>query len=242
MNHSKIRKMTVVINWLLLLTYLLLLAYWFFAVGGLSVEPVLFSLMVVSAIGLFFRLEWARKLLVASSGVTFVYILYAMIFITKEVDSFPILIDALCVAVIVYYENPHIKRLLQKQTRPAQWTVLLVDDDKSFLKMAHSHFVKERVYLLTAETGEKGIKLAKQWAPDLILLDVIMPGLKGREVCLKLKEDSLTKDIPVVFLTYKDSPDDIMAEMEVGAMMHLSKPISMTDLLKEVKGILGEHK
>ncbi len=91
----------------------------------------------------------------------------------------------------------------------------------------------------TAPEGESGIKLARSRKPDLIILDVLLPGMKGRQICAKLKEDPDTKDIPVIFLTAKDSPDDVLAEIQAGALGHLTKPVNSQKLLIEVRNILG---
>ena len=81
--------------------------------------------------------------------------------------------------------------------------------------------------------------MAQRLKPDLIILDVILPGIKGREVCLRLKENKDTRDIPVMFLTAKDSPDDIKAEKEVGGICHLTKPVDNKQLISEIEKILG---
>ena len=71
-------------------------------------------------------------------------------------------------------------------------------------------------------------------------MDVIMPGIKGRDLCKKVKAYDVLKDIPVVFLTAKDSEDDVKAEMEVGAIAHLTKPVNPTDLLKAIEEFIGK--
>ncbi len=116
--------------------------------------------------------------------------------------------------------------------------ILIVDDDKTLLKMVRSGLMFNGFDVVTAETGEEGIKLAAAEDPDLIILDVILPGLKGREVCAQLKEEAKTKTIPVIFLTSKNSPDDVQAEMAAGGIMHITKPVNMPKLVEEVKKIL----
>jgi len=74
----------------------------------------------------------------------------------------------------------------------------------------------------------------------LIILDVIMPGIKGRDLCKKIKAYDVLKNIAVVFLTAKDSDDDIKAELEAGAITHLTKPVNPIDLLKTIDGIIGK--
>ena len=117
--------------------------------------------------------------------------------------------------------------------------ILIVDDDKGLLKVIRAGLMFNGYDAYTAATGEKGLQLAKKKKPNLIILDVILPGIKGREVCARLKEDSETKDIPVIFLTAKDSPDDVKAELEVGAISHLTKPINTQQLIAEIRKILG---
>ena len=93
--------------------------------------------------------------------------------------------------------------------------------------------------VLSAETGEIGLQIAETQRPDLILLDVILPGMKGREVCKRLKENKVTKDIPVVFVTVKDAKDEINAELEAGAHAHLTKPIAVKVLISTIRSIIG---
>ena len=120
----------------------------------------------------------------------------------------------------------------------ANKNILIIDDDKGLLRILSSNLETEGCKVLVAETGEEGLKIAQAEKPDIILLDVILPGLKGREVCAQLKENRDTKDIPVIFLTAKDSPDDVKAEMEIGAVAHLTKPVDSRKLVAEIKHIL----
>ena len=116
--------------------------------------------------------------------------------------------------------------------------ILIVDDDPGLLKILQVNLISHGFTVLTAETGEQGLELIKKDPPDLVILDVILPGIKGREVCKRIKEDSKTKDIPVIFLTAKDSSDDIAAELKLGAIAHLTKPIDFQRLLLELRKIL----
>jgi len=119
-------------------------------------------------------------------------------------------------------------------------TILVVDDDKGLIKMVETGLSGQGYGVLSANTGEGGLQIAQNKAVDLILLDVILPGLKGRQVCARLKENEKTKHIPVVFLTAKNSPDDIKAELAAGAVAHITKPIDLHDLIAKVKEILPE--
>ena len=118
-------------------------------------------------------------------------------------------------------------------------SILVVDDDESHLMMVRQMLLSKGYSVLAASTGEEGLQIVKSQKPDLVLLDVIMPGIKGRDVCKAIKEDEETKDIPVVFLTAKDSEDDIAAEIEVGASAHLTKPVDPSQMIQTIEEVLG---
>jgi putative two-component system response regulator len=107
------------------------------------------------------------------------------------------------------------------ETRPS---ILLVDDEPSNLKVLRQ-LLHEDYRLLFARSGEDALTLAEQQQPDLILLDVMMPGMTGYEVCACLKDRSRTRTIPVIFVTaLKDSVDEAYG-LELGAVDFISKPI-----------------
>ena len=118
--------------------------------------------------------------------------------------------------------------------------ILLVDDDPGMHLIVVPILSKAGYSVLSAKNGEQALHLALNERPDLILLDVIMPGIKGRDLCKKIKAYDVLKNIAVIFLTAKNSQDDIQAELEAGAVTHLTKPVNPTDLLKTVEGIIGK--
>jgi CheY-like chemotaxis protein len=118
-------------------------------------------------------------------------------------------------------------------------TVLIVDDDLSVHKMLEPILTTGGYQVFSAKTGEEGLQMTKDKKPSIVVLDVILPGIKGREVCAQLKKDPSTKDIPVLFLTSKDSPDDVQAEIAAGGIGHLTKPINPQYLIAQIKRILG---
>jgi len=120
-----------------------------------------------------------------------------------------------------------------------QKKILLVDDDPSVHLLVVPILTKAGYMVVSAKNGEQALHLALGERPDLIILDVIMPGIKGRDLCKKIKAYDVLKDKAVIFLTAKDSDDDIEAEMEVGALTHLTKPVNADVLLKTVKGCIG---
>ena len=112
--------------------------------------------------------------------------------------------------------------------------ILIIDDNPKNLQVAMSILSKEGYNLIYATSGEKGIELAKGDEFDLILLDVVMPGLNGYEVCEILKADEKTKQTPIIFLTVKDDEKDIVKGFECGGVDYVTKPFCSDVLLKRV--------
>jgi DNA-binding response OmpR family regulator len=119
------------------------------------------------------------------------------------------------------------------------YKILIIDDDKALQLMLKTVLASHGFDVISTYSGEEGLALAKKEKPDLIILDVIMPGIKGREVCSRLKAEADSKDIPVLFLTAKDSDDDVAAELGVGAVGHVTKPVNSMSLVRKIKQILG---
>ena len=119
------------------------------------------------------------------------------------------------------------------------YKILIIDDDKTLQTMLRAVLSSNGFDVAVTSSGEEGLALARSEAPDFIILDVIMPGIKGREVCRKLKADPQTRKIPVLFLTSKDSEDDVAAELEAGAIGHITKPVNSMSLVRKIKQIIG---
>jgi DNA-binding response OmpR family regulator len=117
--------------------------------------------------------------------------------------------------------------------------ILLVDDDPGEHVIIVPILTKAGFMVVSAKNGEQALHLALNERPELIILDVIMPGIKGRDLCKKIKAYDVLKEIPIIFLTAKDSEDDVKAELSAGAIAHLTKPVNPVDLLKIVNGIIG---
>jgi len=118
--------------------------------------------------------------------------------------------------------------------------ILLVDDDPGAHMVIVPILSKSGYLTVSAKHGEQAIFLALNERPALIILDVIMPGIKGRELCKKIKAYDVLKDTPVIFLTAKNSEDDVKAELEAGAVAHLTKPVNPDELIKTIDGIIGK--
>jgi len=109
-----------------------------------------------------------------------------------------------------------------KDKRPA---LLLVDDEPANLHVL-KHILQDDYRLLFARDGQRALELAAAERPQLILLDVMMPGMTGHEVCAQLKSDPHTSDIPVIFVTALSSVEDEIRGFELGAVDYISKPVS----------------
>ena len=118
--------------------------------------------------------------------------------------------------------------------------IMLVDDSPGHISLLGG-ILESEYDLLVANNGMKALELVKTELPDLILLDVIMPGLDGYEVCRQLKAGQTTKDIPVIFSTASTAPDEIAKGLAVGAAYYLTKPIDTKILKAVVKSILAEQ-
>lgn len=116
--------------------------------------------------------------------------------------------------------------------------ILLVDDDPRLRDLVAATLGGDFL-LLQASDGMQALEKARKEGPDLILLDVTMPHLDGFETCVRLKNDALTKSIPVVMLTALGSPQDLRRGREVGADEYFVKPFSPMALLDKVDQILG---
>ncbi|MFO7890291.1 MAG: response regulator [bacterium] len=119
--------------------------------------------------------------------------------------------------------------------KPEEITILTVDDNPSNIRLLTHYMEKEGYNVITAEDGFEGFKAAIQYHPDLILLDVMMPGTDGYEVCELLKTEEETRDIPVVFLTAKAEAEDKIKGFEMGAVDYIIKPFNLIEVSTRVK-------
>jgi len=113
--------------------------------------------------------------------------------------------------------------------------VLLVVDDESANIDLLVGLLKENYKIKVALNGERAIKIAQKSLPNLILLDVIMPGINGHEVCQALKKDPETENLPIVLVTGNASEEDIQKGAEAGALETLAKPIDPEKLFAAIE-------
>lgn len=116
--------------------------------------------------------------------------------------------------------------------------ILLIDDHQTVFRLLEAIVRIKGYTLLYAESGQKGIVMARQELPDLILLDVMMPDIDGFKVCQYLKENEETKEIPVMFLTARGSDGDLELGRKAGADGFMTKPFQTIEVLKQIELLL----
>ncbi len=116
--------------------------------------------------------------------------------------------------------------------------ILLVDDEPDILEFLSYNLKKEGYEVHTALTGEEGIRLAKKEIPNLVLLDVMMPGIDGMEVCRELRSATGMDGVVIAFLTARSEDYSHIAGFEAGADDYISKPIKPRVLLSRIKALL----
>ncbi|WP_444995638.1 response regulator transcription factor [Aliikangiella sp. IMCC44359] len=117
--------------------------------------------------------------------------------------------------------------------------ILIVDDSPTETHVLSTILESNGYQIVTAESGEAGVEVAKQELPDLILMDVVMPGLNGFQATRQLKKESTTAHIPVVIVTTKDQETDKIWGMRQGAKDYLTKPVDESNLINTIQAILG---
>ena len=117
-------------------------------------------------------------------------------------------------------------------------TVLIVDDEKDLVDLVRYHLEKDGLTCLEARDGETALQLASDHIPDLIVLDLMLPGVDGLEVCRKLRKDTKTAGIAIIMLTAKTDEVDRIVGLEMGADDYIVKPFSPRELVARVKAVL----
>jgi len=117
-------------------------------------------------------------------------------------------------------------------------SVLVVDDEQDILELVEYNLSKEGYRVFTVTTGEDALRLARSQLPDAVILDLMLPGVDGLEVCRSLKGDPTTAHIPIVMLTAKGSEADIVSGLELGAADYVTKPFSPRVLTARIKAVL----
>ena len=116
--------------------------------------------------------------------------------------------------------------------------ILIIDDDDIVARTIERCLRGKEFQVNMANSGVAGLKAAHRKIPDLVILDVIMPGMDGFTVCKEMREDPILKDVPILFLTAKIKPEDAIVGLSLGADDYLRKPFNVDELLLRVVAIL----
>jgi DNA-binding response OmpR family regulator len=115
-------------------------------------------------------------------------------------------------------------------------TILVIEDDISILRGLKDNLEFEGFGVLTETNGEKGLKLALKKKTDLILLDIMLPGMNGYEICRKLKKEK--PDLPIIMITARGSEMDKVSGLDTGADDYVTKPFSIPELMARIRAVI----
>ncbi|MCP5140925.1 MAG: response regulator [Zoogloeaceae bacterium] len=117
--------------------------------------------------------------------------------------------------------------------------VLIVDDSPTEVHVVKTMLTKRGFQVSVAASGEEGIARAKELLPDVILMDIVMPGMNGFQATRQLSNDAATKHIPIIVVTTKDQDTDRMWSLRQGAKDYLSKPVDEDELVAKIAEVTG---
>jgi two-component system, OmpR family, alkaline phosphatase synthesis response regulator PhoP len=113
--------------------------------------------------------------------------------------------------------------------------VLVVDDDEKTLELVKLYLKRDGYKVITSQDGIEGLKLARETKPDLIVLDIMLPGMDGIQICRTLREES---DVPIIMLTARTTEDDRLTGLDLGADDYMTKPFSPRELAARIRAVL----
>ena len=116
--------------------------------------------------------------------------------------------------------------------------ILVVDDEEDLLELVRYTLAKEGHSITCVDTGEKAVESVRRRMPDIIVLDLMLPGIDGLEVCRRLKRDSKTREVPIIMLTAKSEERDVITGLDGGADDYVTKPFSPKVLHARIKSLM----
>jgi two-component system phosphate regulon response regulator PhoB len=116
--------------------------------------------------------------------------------------------------------------------------ILVIEDEEDILALVHFNLVKAGFEVECAMTGEDGFSKVREYNPDLVFLDLMLPGMDGLEVCRRLRQAPDTQDVPIIMLTARGEEDDIVEGLELGADDYITKPFSPQILQARARAVL----
>lgn len=116
--------------------------------------------------------------------------------------------------------------------------IMIVEDDPDLSELLQNFFTVQGYEVLAAAWGEEGVRLTREYAPDLVMLDIRLPDIDGYEVCRRIRTHRRTQDIPVIFLTEKRDRVDKLTGLELGVVDYITKPFDIQELRLRVRNVL----
>jgi two-component system phosphate regulon response regulator PhoB len=117
-------------------------------------------------------------------------------------------------------------------------SIIVIEDETDILEVLKYNLEREGFRVRTCRDGELGLRLVREENPDIVLLDLMLPGLDGIEICRRLREDAVTRGIPVIMLTAKGEESDVVLGLGVGADDYVTKPFSTGELTARIRAVL----
>jgi phosphate regulon transcriptional regulator PhoB len=117
-------------------------------------------------------------------------------------------------------------------------TILVIDDEKDLIELVRYNLEKDGFDVIAATDGQSGLEVVKKHRPDLVVLDLMMPGMDGLQICKQLRSDPRMGRIPVIMLTAKATEADRIVGLELGADDYITKPFSPREVVARVKAVL----
>ena len=116
--------------------------------------------------------------------------------------------------------------------------IIVVEDEPDLVDVVTYNLEREGYSVLASQRGDEGLNLIRSEAPDLVLLDLMLPGMDGLSICRQMKSDSSTKEIPIIIASAKGEESDVVIGLEMGADDYLAKPFSPRELLARIRAVL----
>jgi two-component system phosphate regulon response regulator PhoB len=120
-------------------------------------------------------------------------------------------------------------------------TILIVEDEEDILALLHFNLIKAGFDVECATCGEEGLKKIQAKQPQLVLLDLMLPGIDGLDLCKRLRSDDATVDLPIIMLTARGEEGDVVKGLEIGADDYVTKPFSLKVLLARIQTVLRRN-
>ena len=117
-------------------------------------------------------------------------------------------------------------------------SIVVIEDESDILEVLKYNLEREGYRVRTCRDGESGLRLVREENPDMVLLDLMLPSLDGIEICRRLREDPITRNLPVIMLTAKGEESDVVLGLGVGADDYVTKPFSTGELTARIRAVL----